>query len=462
MAALTYLHRMLESLRNPELVKVTLEYLLAVPEPVQPERPRTHRSPSVLKRRKTLDSVSKLPNADAYASPKLFSLVDLINASLRSPNQQAVAATLKVASVLLRCHHFYALSTLVQCFSTADHKRRTIGGHEEEIDNLLLLAASIGDVDDGDESYQGYGQDALSSIENHPCSESSFFKERPALAESPPAQRAAPGNLRKPFIHSILPEDSFLKNLVRLLRVFFGNTVEVNLGLTDAIVAIASCSFTNLEGWLLVDPVRYQCDDEEIERKNGLHAVGPRDESSRDFLDHQEAKRIAAMRRVQQRPSWPATATPPLMATLWNLVDDIRRYRSDVPHFDAHLAQRRLLLHPLSESKEETTASPPVVETASYQSQSPGLGAAEDVLRRKITIRPVSMTLSDKSQGSMTQSSGSVEPDAVPAAQLGDPAPTTVTVNHLLTNAIILQDFILELVAIIQVRASVLEDVVFL
>ena len=453
---------MLESLRSPELVKVTLEYLLAVPEPVQPERPRPHRSPSALKRRKTLDSVSKLPNADAYASPKLFSLVDLINASLRSPNQQAVAATLKVASVLLRCHHFYALSTLIQAFSTTNHERRTVGGHEQEIDSLLLLAASISDVDDGNESYGGYGQDALSSIENHPCSESSLSKERPASTKSPPAQRAAPGKLRKPFVHSILPEDGFMKNLVRLLRVFLGNSVEVNLGLTDAIVAIASCSFTNVEGWLLVDPIRYQYDDEEVERKNGLHAVGPRDESSRDFLDHQEAKRIAAMGRAQQRPSWPAAATPPLMATVSNLVDEIRKYRSDIPDFDAHLAQRKLLLHPLSESKEETTASPPMAQTATHQSQPQGADAEEDTLRRNITIRPVSTTLSDRTQGNTTQSSDSVELDAVLGAQLGEPAPTTVTVNHLLTNTIILQDFILELVAVIQVRASVFEDVVFL
>ena len=81
-----------------------------------------------------------------------------------------------------------------------------------------------------------------------------------------------------------------------------------------------------------------------------------------------------------------------------------------------------------------------------------------DVLRHKIDIAskgPLAKILAEDQGGSETSSlfSNSTMPNS------NEVAPVEVSVSHLLTNVVVLQEFILELAAVIQVRASLFEEV---
>jgi hypothetical protein len=85
-----------------------------------------------------------------------------------------------------------------------------------------------------------------------------------------------------------------------------------------------------------------------------------------------------------------------------------------------------------------------------------------DVLKRKINIAaskgPVAKILAEDQGGSDTSSlfSNSTTLNA------GEIAPVEISVSHLLTNVVMLQEFILELEAVIQARASLFEEVRFI
>ena len=84
-----------------------------------------------------------------------------------------------------------------------------------------------------------------------------------------------------------------------------------------------------------------------------------------------------------------------------------------------------------------------------------------DALRQKIKmiIRPLSQQ--DHSRGLGSSETSSVRSDSVgPASNTAD-EPKEISLSHLLTNVIILQEFILELAAIVQVRASLFDEVAF-
>ncbi len=74
-------------------------------------------------------------------------------------------------------------------------------------------------------------------------------------------------------------------------------------------------------------------------------------------------------------------------------------------------------------------------------------------------IRPLSQQ--DHSRGLGSSETSSVRSDSVgPASNTAD-EPKEISLSHLLTNVIILQEFILELAAIVQVRASLFDEVAF-
>lgn len=84
-----------------------------------------------------------------------------------------------------------------------------------------------------------------------------------------------------------------------------------------------------------------------------------------------------------------------------------------------------------------------------------------DVLKRKIDIAskgPVAKILAED-QGS-SETSSLFSNFTIPSNN--EVAPVEVSVSHLLTNVVILQEFILELAAVIQVRASLFEEVRFI
>jgi hypothetical protein len=254
-AVLTYLRRILNALDHPELVHMILHYLLALPDSGADGRPRTPRSPVALQRRKSLMLLSQPENDDDRMNPSLFNLVDLILTSTESRNPQTVISALKLMTVILGKNHSYAVGTLLKVLDI-HHKepQRTVGALDAEMDTYLSLAISMAGEPGVDEAYESHLKDTLSHLESHPCS-LRMLSLADAGVHSP--EFFAIDGARDVNLHYILPEDPLLRSLLRLLSQFFTNDVETNLALTEAFIQLGSCAKLRLEGWISVEPSRY-------------------------------------------------------------------------------------------------------------------------------------------------------------------------------------------------------------
>ena len=540
-AALTYLRCILESIDHPELIHLILQYLLALPE--QHLEPPSQSSPLTLaRRRKSFNLATNLAKDDEKPSPALFNLVDLILTSLHSKSYQTIAATLRLLSVILRKQHNYAVSTLIKVkHLDAKDNQRTIGAHNKEIEILLSIAEELASDDDLERSYNTHLHDNRNLLENHPCSANLI-----ALPGSPlqsDTLLAPQGGPREVIMHTIAPEDPLLGSLVSFMGSFFANSVDVNLTLTQSIVGLASCGYTRLEGWLLMDPSKYQYPVEDVaELDEKLNRdLDPPSNMAVDVKNPDVAK-LNALRLARREPTWAAESASPVFIALESLVRQVDAYRREVQGFDTYLAERRHMfrvgeefddalsnvptlvrrsgdsksssptrarnipqmgsiserllseknsgsvsrsssprgrqqnipstptlvarlshLHitpPPSPSRGTSRAySPSPLRRDSLSSTPPKISSMgpSDVLHRKVEVvkrRAATRPEEPPSSGGSSVRSDSVGPEAQEVEE--------VSLSHLLTNVIILQEFILELAALVQVRASLFGEVRYL
>ena len=491
---------------------------------------------TLVRRRKSYNLATNLAKDEEKPSPNLFNLADLVLTSLRSQSYQTIAATLRLLSVIIQRQHKYAISTLVKTKTIGVNDcKRTVGGHNKEIDVLLSLAEALATDDDLEKTYESHLHDNRELVESHSCSSRLL-----ALAGSPlqPGTLvASQGGPREVIMHIIAPQDRLLSALLLLLGSFFANSVEVNLTLTQSIVDLASCGYTKLEGWLLMDPSKYEFPandtaevDEERNRDPSALTTGVQ-----DF----EAAQLNALRLARREPSWSAENASPTHAALDRLVRQVDAYRQEVQGFDTYLAERRHLFR-VGEEFDGSLSNAPTIARRSEGSKSssptriPQIGSISERLLLETNSRNVSRSSSPRgrqqnisstptlvgrlsylhitpslspSRGSLRAYSpsplrgdslplsraknGSVGPSDVlhrmirvardPAAIRPEEPPssgassvrsdtlepeapdvTEVSLSHLLTNVIILQEFILELAALVQVRASLFGEVRYL
>ena len=443
-----------------------------------------------------MDSVHRASNGEAKPSPTLFNLVDLIMTSLRSDDQSTVAATLKVASVLLRRHHPYTVSPLQRVVAAGpDHPRRTIGAQQQEVLHLLSLSQGIGAIDRFDDLYESYRLDCLDMIEGHWCSLSALSGDGVSMPRRQLPRTNSGVTVSKPSSYIIHPDDSFFRCLIDLLQTFLSNSVEVNLSLTDTVMAMTSCAVIRLEGWLLVDPANYNFHTHTDRRQ----VEGAVEESTRvgnwthqDVLSREEEQRLLSLKKAERRPSWALEHVSPLMSTLGDLANALENARSEIPGFDVHFAERRWILGRKDEAIDdqdppslpsrfmklpEELASPmaqrldiqddgaSLSRTQVYSSRPMSLGPDEvdrDLLQRQVAIKRTLSGSAKNRTAAIALSLGLDDSSPVAQDQDLDPSTRSITVNHLLTNAIILQDFMLELTAMVTVRSSLLDDVSYL
>ncbi|KAI9843715.1 MAG: hypothetical protein M1837_006184 [Sclerophora amabilis] len=579
-AVLTYLRRILESLDHPELIHLILEYLLALPEDLSARTLPSPKSPRATRRRKTLDFMAESGAEEEKPTPTLFNLVDLIITSLRSRSQQTKSAALKLVSVILRRHHRYALSTLIHTKPISyPSTARTVGAQNKEMNALFSLVAVIGSDDNSDASYENHLKDNLNRLECHSCTDSLLnLQERPEQKGVANAKWNLKAGPREVFPHMLRPEDPLLKSTVEILEGFFSNAVETNLNLTAAIVDLAACGYMNLEGWLVVDPDKYEYDhNPEEDRYDDYSAEEEEDDVGRpdmdisaDQFDRLERSRLRDLRNAQREPRWTAENTPPILATLQSLTEQVKYHRARIRDFDTILAERKQAFQvsdeikealatttlpiqpksnmpatpqhkqriPLIESRSQNRISEPASQTGSRsssprgrpqsstparpsklqyaplepggspspssdrrsalspspsrdtppsQAQPPSFSSRDaNILSQKIICHlPTQGKRSDHSThiagGNNPSSSASTSNNGDPhnptqsdlpshtpgeahhdnehkSAEVGD----EISVSHFLTNTVILQEFILELAALIQVRSSLFADVKFL
>ena len=547
-AVLTYLRCIIESTDHPDLLHVTLQYLLALPEKREedkvPARPTT-----LARRRKSSMLITNLAQGQAKPLPDLFTLVDLVLTSLRSHNQQTVTATLQLVSVILRTQHQYAMSSFLKSRESNETlPTRTISAHNRSTATLFTLAEELIEHDDLTEDYEAHIQDARTLIESHCCSSQLLALPGPTI------ERAS---IKMNRVHLLNSDDPLLASLMNLLQVFFANEISTNLSLTETFSTLASCGSTCIDGWLLY-PVHHSspsaqsidfddsCErDDTITLKNIKTSNGA---AAQPDTPEEPESRINAPNEANQNGST-------IFASLDSLVHQVDIFRHSIQEFDTFLAERRHVFKlgedidntvandvPLMQSSEEGTSEGSArVSKSQYRRMRP-MGSISERMMSDTSSSDVSRSSSPRGRQPSDSSSSRlggrlnqlrISPSPSPSPSTPAPrtfsrsplqndvltpsppqiatTPTTsgdalrqkvkikansnydrnnerefdsesssmrsnsttaearkshadvkeITLSHLLTNVIILQEFILELAAIIEVRASLFGEVKF-
>lgn len=363
-AVLTYLRCIIESINHPDLIRLILQYLFALPEAPK-EDPPIARPTTLLRRRKSQSLVAHLAKGEEKPSPILFTLVDLIFTSLGSRNQQTVTCTLRLCSAIIRTQHQYAISSLIRVQPPCC--QRTIGAHNADVDMLFSMAKEIGTDHGLEESYESHMQDVRNLMEMHSCS--SRLLALPGFdifADQIAAKYTSPDS--KPVTsHSIAVEDPLLRSLLSLLDRFLVNDIETNLSLTQAFTTLASCGYTRVDGWLLgngIDDV-YPSDQEMSSDEDADAASHTRNASSTG--SNVGKANLRSIKKARREPIRHPSSASPVFAALNSLVQKIDFFRQKIQDFDIYLAERKHIFK-VGEEIETALSEPPVRVLSSKKS----------------------------------------------------------------------------------------------
>jgi hypothetical protein len=491
-SVITYLYLILESLDQHDLVGRILKYLLASKDQAM-NRTKARKQRMSLSRRKSFDALTALAQARDNPSPELFNLLDLVMMSLKSKHSQTVAASLKLISVIQQRHHRYAWTSFIHTRTeNAEMSLRKLPELNAHLQRLMSLAPVF--LDDGliDQSYSEILQDVLDSLETHSCS--TYSSQEETLDKDQEKHM------------TIVEDDLLLTQIKALLRSFFANDTMTNLALTEAIISIASCPLTSLDGWLLsgstpsvkpsiiamleclveqVGQWRYQ-----IPEWDSLIALQKSNlnDQNREYAEIESGSaRSRPSIDLDPPPSKPSPSRPSMDVPNQSYARRGRRSPRNLhsetfgsidtsvasspvptkhpPHLDSPL--RQSLYHPPSGSPTSRTTSRSASDTP-YDPLQTRLSITRASTSKPTfldrALRGHSFAASDgpSSPGPGTPSGqgNAIEDDDGGGDVLtATTASKTVSLSHVLVNAIILQGFILEVAAVVQVRACLWGEV---
>lgn len=531
---LTYLWRILDSVDHPDLIHLILSYLLALSEPLQAS-PETPRTPHAQKARQSL--ISQIDGSDEKMNPSLFNLADLIIASVQSSEPETINAALRLTGVLLLKHHTYAHSVLMRTTSLKPSSAgRTVGSLYQDLNTLLQLASAIAGSQGVDEAYGNSLKDALGLIELHECSNTKLgLRGIGFAAEGRSRSAILEDNSRSVNDHHILLEDPLLQALMHVLRTFFTNDVETNLGLTNVIAHLLSCPHSSTEGWMTTDTSKYHDPASDTTLSELSQDEQPDKAENIEDLSKAEEARLRAFKAACQPPSVPTMDHSLVVTILTDLLAQLNTIRAFTPNLDVLITSRKRAFHgaqelsqqaqppvhtpqlqppatsrtpsrsrsarPLSPSKSSTTststprgrmtpsrlrpssplrnpapssgtlsplAAAAVQHADSNEDEKPSLSPsaqsetsdtaslATEVFERKIKF-PLRTTLSTSREDDGRVEGGKVEVEVERERENEDGNEKEVTLNHVLTNIVVLQEFVLEVAALVHVRAGMVE-----
>lgn len=497
-AVLTYMTAMLEALEYPGLIHMMLTYLLAIQEqkPAAPQTPTnpapSPHSPVAAKRRQSLMLLNSPRDMNDAVEPTLFNLVDLIINDINSRNSQTVFAALQLTSSIISRQRKYAFGTLLQVQKAKpDNPDRTIGALEYELQQYSQLAVSLHPQHGLDFTYGCICQDLRQTIEIQVLHRSTSH---------------GPSTANDTFVGGyILGEnDALLRTLQSVLRTFFTNSVDVNLALTQAITSIAQCVELRLEHWLALAPKAYS-----------FAAVNS--EPSRvwqSHLDEEEKAGWSTLQAALRSPTWTDSSAPFIFNELQALVSELDTVRVRFPQLDQLIAGRKNMLQAANLEDGPTSDPPSLMHSPASQkaaflevpkalrTENHNSGSVSTLARgRSGADKATSNSLPNSAQRSTEVASratsrvASRSPEITSPSIFRPPPPETpsttdvlmqvitfpninpvagsspvddhiggtsgersASLNHVLTNVVVLQEFVLELVAVLQVRAAVLGD----
>ncbi|KAL8886278.1 MAG: hypothetical protein Q9215_005996 [Flavoplaca cf. flavocitrina] len=513
---MAYLRSILETVTHTDIIRLMLHFMLGTPNEQQHDT-KPSRPSALARSRKSESLIMSNANSRDHPSPNLLTLTNILQGYLGSRNHQTVTASLRLLSTLLRSWHNLTATTLfrVQWAKTVE-KGHSMEMHDQILNEMHSMAEEILDEHDLEAYYESHLQDAQVNIELHVCFERQSTPAEIDFSE----ERLNAKDVKR--LHVITTGDPLLLRLLSLLKDFLVNDIEINLSLSETFAALASCSETSLEGWLL-----------------GPKA-SPIPPKVKGAVQTAEGATVTSQARANDLGS-----VSPILIRLRGLIERIDQIRADIEDFDIYLSERRhvfrvgeeineavaevpgrksqdtgegqkskardqvaigsiserlkassnvsrassprgrqkdntehyeappnslvrrlnhLRLSPSrspSETLERQYSPSPLRRTSVSSRTSSGLPSPRgppDILHRKVRLmaysgcgRPLRESM-DSETGSIHSESTRAEPDT--AGEMRE-----ISVSHLLTNVIILQEFILELAAIIQVRASLFGEV---
>lgn len=481
-AVLMYMTAVLESLEYEGLVSMILNYLFAIESKtsseqlLQDSQTEPPRSPNSARKRQSLMSLTAPKDPDDAVEPSLFSLVDLILNNAASQNPQAVLTALKLASSILTRQKTFAFGTLLKVQEVESGSERANGALDVEVERYTKIAQGLYDCAGLFDDYDDLADDLRVAVE------SQIAFTRPPLRE--PNEDTT--ETVKSFMLS--NNDLYLTALRNLLQTFFTNGVDVNLALSQAIISIALCTEIRLDSWLALNPAHYTFDD------------GPTDSPRpwASYLDEAENMAFSALQQSSRCPIWSTEHQPMLYSTLRTLVEELERVRKSVPNLDYLIAVRKTMLQASGLDSSMLSSEPPSsvnspTRTTFRDIPNSAQGSSSQVPTRSSSLSARQEGMIGKATPPRSGSLVAASPEAVPTgekaaspeeqtASLFMPpppeAPSTTdllmkmidfssssdegsrqaTLNHVLTNVVVLQEFVLELVAVLQVRAAVLGE----
>jgi len=520
-AVLTYLRRILDALDHPELIHMILHYLLALPD-YPTSSPRDVRSPAALRRRQSLMLLNGSKQEEDGMSPSLFNLVDLILQSVESRSQQTVIAALKLTTVLLSKNHSHSVGSLIKV-TIIHHREphRTVGALNAELASYLSIAIGLAGEGGVDEAYETHLRDKLSLLESHPCSLKAISLSSASLQNTGLFDTSIGPLEVGP--HYLIPEDPLFTSLIDLLLRFLTNDVETNLSLTETIITLGLCSQLRLEGWLSVNPTDYHfvddgtdvaefsndsfCDIYKANRQptwdsntapailKCLKQLQSQIDALRNDIqdwDEQVASRKNIFRFDEEMSDAMRSSTPqkPRQSTetpVGSWTPQIPKYMKDVSNTPSRIQSPRGRKEGLDMRSTPTSSPAPSKIGSGNLTGSPSRGLSplpapqastrqitlmadvdatlasvkhSDVLKRRIQFkRPIGSdtveVMLSKYQPPPKDEAENVEA----RAEENRDDVRDASLLHIITNVVILQEFVLELAALIQVRASLFNEV---
>ncbi|EXJ83454.1 hypothetical protein A1O1_07077 [Capronia coronata CBS 617.96] len=464
-AVITHLSRILTALDHFQLVDRILRYLLASPKEPQETSEKSHRPQRMsVSRRKSIDHLKALAEVDDSPSPDLFNLLDLMVMSLQSSHSETVSACLKLLSIIVQRHHCHVPTDVFRL----EPASRFAGPSEvdqfnDHLCRLFDYTAAIASYEDMDGSYQAALSDGQVLLEQHSC-----FRTSRADNETLDTRRM-----------SIARECKLYDAVIGLLRNFFANDTVTNLYLTEALLALAACEGMDLHGWLLPFHEKDQAEDgsaynitfiigDLIEQVRQWKSQFPgwdnlirerRLQLSKEDLPGRHPEETITAQRGDSLPRPPLSGQPRPVTPSGKKTRTTRSGSRDRPT-----------------SKAGASAPTPAGEHA-MTPQDPSFPSAS-LLKTQVTL--LNTRAPEEASASLPlhagrKQDGSPEPGShrlalvdhgesgsvTPGDQDGHTIRNQASLSHVLTNAIILQEFILEVAAVVQLRATLFDEVRF-
>ncbi|KAL8734102.1 MAG: hypothetical protein Q9181_003310 [Wetmoreana brouardii] len=518
-AVLTYLRYVFETVDHPDIIRLLLQYMLGATAEVTKES--TPSRPTALARRRKSESLVILSaNRLDEPSPDLLTLTHVMHGYLLSRNQQTVTSSLRLLATIMRLRHDYVATTVIRVQATKRiGSKRTLQAHDRDLEILYSLAEGLLEDDGLEGYYESHLQDAQSMIERHPCSARRLFPPSTDASETMFLHKTH-GPTQQ---YAVVPDDPIFTCLLALLDDFLVNDVEVNLSLSEILAILASCGGLSLESWLVGPNSKDSpgaSSDHEVKPLDGslvgtrvaenrsgvaspvfarLNSLAERvDELRQDIQDFDiylaERRHIfkvgediddaLAITSIQQsgvskdskqsrtrEQAYVGSIAERLKASSnasrsssprGRQQDHTRDRQAQPKSLVGRLSHLRLSPPPSPSKSLERTYSPSPLRKGSISSTTSSTMSSPrgppDVLERRVRLKA-----NTKHRGWLRESTdsetSSIRSESIKAGTDDAEDTKEISLSQLLTNIVILQEFILELAAMIQARASLFGEV---